>query len=145
LWQSYSEISSTLEKSFSIANEDQMAEDALIRAFAAKQLKDSATFDFFISNKKHCVFRFAFASTFFNIFLFRSNRVITIVNTASFLVIFENRSFLIRFSEVHDMLTHALLARTHFEHFRRDDESFIAIQGLSEQEQRSQTKLINIS
>jgi hypothetical protein len=122
-----------------------MAEDASIRAFAAKQLEDSATFDFFISDKRHCVFRFAFASTFFNIFLFRSSRVITIANTASFLAIFENRSFLIRFSETHDVLTHALLARTHFEHFRRDDESFMAIQGLSEQEQRSQTKSTSIS
>jgi hypothetical protein len=122
-----------------------MTEDASIRAFATRQLKDFATFDFFISNKRHCVFRFAFASTFFNIFLFRSSRVITIVNTASFLAIFEDRSFLVRFSEAHDMLTHALLARTHFEHFRRDSESFIAIQGLSEQEQRSQAKLTSIS
>jgi len=121
-----------------------MAEDASIKAFAAEQLEDSATFDFFISNKRHCVFRFAFALTFFSIFLFRSSRVITIVNTASFLTIFENRSFLIRFSETHDILTHALLARTHFEHFRRDSESFMAIQGLLEQEQRSQAKSISI-
>jgi len=122
-----------------------MTEDASIRVFATKQLEDSATFDFFISNKRHCVFRFAFASTFFSIFLFRSSRVITIVNTASFLAIFENRSSLIRFSEIHDMLTHALLARTHFEHFRRDDKSFMAIQDLLEQEQRSQAKSISIS
>ncbi len=122
-----------------------MTEDASIRAFAAEQLKDSVTFDFFTSNKRHCVFRFAFALIFFSIFLFRNNRVITIVNTASFLAIFENKSSLIRFSEIHDMLTHALLARTHFEHFRRDDESFIAMQNLSEQEQRSQIKSINIS
>jgi hypothetical protein len=122
-----------------------MAEDASIKAFAARQSEDSATFDFFISNKRHCVFRFAFASTFFSIFLFRSSRVITIVNTASFLAIFENRSFLIRFSEIHDMLTHALSARTHFEHFRRDNESFMTIQDLSEQEQRSQTKSTSIS
>jgi hypothetical protein len=114
-----------------------MAEDASIRAFAAEQLEDSATFDFFISDKRHCVFRFAFALTFFNIFLFRSSRVITIANTASFLATFENRFFLMRFNEVHDMLTHALLARTHFEHFKRDSESFIAIQDLLEQEQRS--------
>jgi len=122
-----------------------MTENALIRVFAAKQLEDSATFDFFTSNKKHCVFRFAFALAFFSIFLFRSNRVITIVNTASFLAIFENRSFLIRFSETHDMLTHALLARTHFEHFRRDDKSFMTIQDLLKQEQRSQAKSISIS
>jgi hypothetical protein len=122
-----------------------MAEDASIRAFAAEQSEDSATFDFFTSNKRHCVFRFAFASTFFSIFLFRSSRVITIANTASFLTIFEDRFFLIRFSEIHDMLTHALLARTHFEHFRRDDEFFIAMQNLSEQEQRSQAKSISIS
>jgi len=122
-----------------------MAEDASIRAFATEQLEDSATFDFFTSNKRHCVFRFAFASTFFNIFLFCSSRVITIANTASFLAIFEDRSFLIRFSETHDMLTHALLARTHFKHFRRDDESFMTIQDLSEQEQRSQAKSISIS
>jgi len=122
-----------------------MTEDASIKAFATKQSEDSATFDFFISNKRHYVFRFAFASTFFNIFLFRSSRVITIANTASFLTIFKNKSFLIRFSETHDMLTHALLARTHFEHFRRDDKSFMTIQDLSEQEQRSQTKSISIS
>jgi hypothetical protein len=122
-----------------------MTENALIRTFAAKQLKDSATFNFFTSDKRHCVFRFAFASTFFNIFLFRSSRVITIANTASFLAIFEDRSSLIRFSEIHDMLTHALLARTHFEHFRRDDEFFIAMQSLSEREQRSQAKSISIS
>jgi len=120
------------EKSSSIASEDQMAEDTSIRAFVAEQLKDSATFNFFISNKRHCVFCFAFAFIFFSIFLFRSNRVITIVNTASFLAIFENKSFLMRFSEAHDMLTHALFARTHFEYFRRDSESFIAIQDLSE-------------
>jgi len=41
-----------------------------------------------------------------------------------------------QFSEAHDMLTHALLARTHFEHFKRDSEFFIATQDLSEQEQR---------
>jgi hypothetical protein len=58
-----------------------MAEDASIRAFATKQSEDSATFNFFTPNKRHCVFRFAFASTFFSIFLFRSSRVITIVNT----------------------------------------------------------------
>jgi len=122
-----------------------MTEDAPIRAFAAEQSGDSATFDFFTPDKRHCVFRFAFASTSFSIFLFRSSRVITIVNTASFLAIFENRSFLIRFSEIHDMLTHALSAQTHFEHFRRDDESFMAIQGLPEQEQRSQAKSTSIS
>ncbi len=122
-----------------------MTKDASIKAFATRQLEDFAMFNFFILNKRHCVFRFAFALTFFNIFLFRSNRVITIVNIASFLAIFEDKSFLIRFSEIHDMLTHALLARTHFEHFRRDDESFMTIQGLLEQEQRSQAKSINIS
>ncbi len=122
-----------------------MIEDASIRAFATRQLEDSATFDFFTSNKRHCVFRFAFASTSFSIFLFRSSRVITIVNIASFLATFEDRSSLIRSSEIHDMLTHALLARTHSKHFRRDDESSIAIQGLSKQEQRSQAKSTNIS
>ncbi len=122
-----------------------MARDASIKAFATKQLEDFATFDFFISNKRHCVFRFAFASTSFNIFLFRSSRVITIVNIASSLATFENKFSLMRFSEIHDMLTHALLARTHFEHFRRDDESFMTIQGLLEQEQRSQAKSTNTS
>jgi len=114
-----------------------MIKDASTRAFATRQSKDFATFDFFTSNKKHCVFRFAFASIFFNIFLFRSNCVITIANTTSFLTIFENKSFLMRFSEVHDILIHALLTRTHSKHFRRDDESFIAIQDLSKQKQRS--------
>jgi len=122
-----------------------MIGDASIRAFATRQSRDSATFDSFISNKRHCVFRFAFASTSFNIFLFRSSCVITIANTASSLATFEDRSSLVRFSEIHDMLTHALLARTHFEHFKRDDESFIAIQDLLEQEQRSQAKSTNIS
>jgi len=122
-----------------------MAKDASIKAFATRQSRDSTTFDSFISNKRHCVFRFAFASTFFNIFLFRSSRVITIVNTASFLATFEDRSSLVRFSEIHDMLTHALLARTHSKHFRRDDESFMAIQGLPKQEQRSQAKSTSIS
>jgi len=122
-----------------------MIEDAPIRAFATRQSKDSATFDFSTLDKRHCVFRFAFASTSFNIFLFRSSRVITIASTTSFLAIFEDKSSLIRSSEIHDMLTHALLARTHFEHFIQDDESFIAMQGLLEQEQRSQAKSTNIS
>ena len=121
-----------------------MTRDASIKAFATRQSRDFATFDFFISNKRHYVFRFAFALTFFSIFLFRSNRIITIVNTTSFLAIFENKSFLIRFSEIYDMLTHALLARTHFEHFKRNNKSFMTIQNLSKQKQRSQTKSINI-
>jgi len=107
-----------------------MIEDAPIRAFATRQFDDSITFDSFILDNKHCVFRFVFASTFFSIFLLRSNRVITIVNTTSFFVTLENRSFLVRFKEVHDIFTHDLLARTHFEHFKQDDESFMTMQGL---------------
>jgi len=107
-----------------------MIEDASIRAFAIEQFGDSMTFNFFILNNKHYVFRFAFASTFFNIFLLRSNRVITIANTTSFFATLEDRSSLVRSKEAHDIFTHDLFARTHFEHFRRDDESFITMQGL---------------
>jgi len=46
-----------------------MIEDILIKAFATKQFDDFVTFDFFILNNKYYVFRFVFASTFFNIFL----------------------------------------------------------------------------
>ena len=100
-----------------------MIKDVLIKAFATKQFDDSITFDFSILDNKHCVFRFVFASTFFNIFLLQSNCVITIVNTISSFVTLENRFSLVRSKEVHDIFTHDLLARTHSEHFRRDDES----------------------
>jgi len=95
-----------------------MARDVLIKAFATRQFGDSITFDFSILNNKHYVFRFVFASTFFNIFLLRSNRVITIVNMVSFFVTLKNRFFLIRFKEAHDIFTHDLFVRTHFEHFK---------------------------
>ena len=62
---------------------DQKIEDDSTRAFATKQLKDFKTFDSSILDNKHCVFRFVFALIFFKIFLFRSNRIITIANIAS--------------------------------------------------------------
>jgi len=95
-----------------------MTKDASIRAFVVEQFGDSITFDFFILDNRHCVFRFAFVSTFFNIFLLRSNRVIIIVNTISFFVILKNRFFLVRFKEVHNIFTHDLFAQTHLEHFK---------------------------
>jgi len=107
-----------------------MIRDVLIRAFAAKQFGDSMAFDSSILNNKHCVFRFAFASIFFSIFLLRSNRVITIANTISFFATLENRSSLVRFKKTHDIFTHDLFARTHSKHFKRNNESFITMQGL---------------
>ncbi len=107
-----------------------MTRDVLIKVFATKQFDDLITFNFFILDNKHYVFRFVFVSTFFNIFLLRSNRVITIANTISFFITLENRSFLIRFKKAYDIFTHDLFARTHFEHFKRDDESSMTMQGL---------------
>ncbi len=72
-----------------------MIKDALIKAFATKQFDNFVTFNFFILNNKHYVFRFAFASTFFNIFLLRSNRVIMIANMISFFVTLKNRFSLV--------------------------------------------------
>jgi len=43
------------------------------------------------------------------------------------------------------MFTHDLLARTHFEHFKRDNESSMTIQERLEREQRSQAIFINTS
>ncbi len=131
-------ISSTFERLFSVARDNQKIENDLTRAFATKQLKDSRTFDSFILNNKHCVFCFVFASIFFKIFLFRSNRVITIVNKASSSTILTKRSFLLWLRKNQDMFMYNLFARTHFEHFKRDDESFMAIQERSKREQRSQ-------
>jgi len=128
LW-SYLEIPSTFEKSSSIARDDQKARDDSTRTFATRQLKDSRAFDFFILDKRHCVFRFAFALIFFRIFLFQSNRIMTIVSKASSLAILTKRSFLLWSRKDHDIFTHDLLARTHFEHFKRDEKSFMAIQG----------------
>jgi len=72
-----------------------MTKDALIKAFATKQFDNSITFDFFILNNKHYVFRFVFALIFFSIFLLRSNRIIMIVNTILFFITLKNKSFLI--------------------------------------------------
>ncbi len=107
-----------------------MTRDVLIKAFVAKQFDDLVTFDSFILDSKYCVFRFVFASTFFNIFLLRSNCVITIVNTILFFITLENRSSLIQFKKIHDIFIHDLFAQTHFKHFRQDDESFMTMQGL---------------
>jgi hypothetical protein len=127
LW-SYLEISSTFEKSFSIARDNQKIKDDLTRAFATKQLKNSKAFDFFILNNRHCVFRFVFASIFFMIFLFRSNRIMTIVSKALSLAILTKKSSLLWLRKDQDMFTHDLFARTHFEHFKRDKKSFMTIQ-----------------
>jgi len=72
-----------------------MIKDVLIRVFATKQFNDLITFNFFILDNRYCVFRFAFASTFFNIFLLRSNRIITIINTISFFITLKNRFSLV--------------------------------------------------
>jgi len=72
-----------------------MTKDALIKAFITKQFDDLITFNFFILNNKHYVFRFIFALTFFSIFLLQSNRIITIVNTILFFVTLKNRFFLV--------------------------------------------------
>ncbi len=95
-----------------------MIKDVLIKAFATRQFDDLITFNFFILNNKHCVFRFVFALIFFNIFLLRSNRIIIIVNTISFFATLENRFSLIRFKKVYDIFTYNLFAQTHFEHFK---------------------------
>jgi len=84
-----------LEKLFSIARENQIVENILIRVFAAEQFDNFVIFDFFISNNKYYIFCFVFVLTFFSIFLLQSNCVITIVNTILFSVILENRFFLI--------------------------------------------------
>jgi len=140
----YSEISSTFEKSFNIARDNQKIKDDSTRAFAAKQLKNSKAFNFFILDNRHCVFRFVFALIFFRIFLFRSNRVITIVSRASFLTILTKRSFLLWSRKDQDMFMHDLLARTHFEHFKWDEKSFMTIQEQSERKQRSQAIFISV-
>ena len=124
------------EKLFSIARDDQKIKNNSTKAFATKQLKDSRVFDFFILNNRHCVFRFVFASIFFRIFLFRSNRIIIVASKASSSIILTKRSFLLRSRKDQDMFTHDLFARTHFEHFKRDDESFMTIQKQLEREQR---------
>jgi len=102
----------------SIARENQMIKNILIKAFAIRQFDDSITFNFFILNNKYYVFRFVFASIFFNIFLLRSNRVITIINMISFFITLENKSFLIQFKEIHNIFIYDLFAQTHFEHFK---------------------------
>jgi hypothetical protein len=124
----YSVISSTFEKSSSIARDDQKTKDDSTRAFATKQLKDFETFNFFILDNRYCVFRFVFALIFFRTFLFRSNRIITIVSTASSLAILTERSSLLWSRKNQDMFTHDLFARTHFEYFKRDEKSFMTIQ-----------------
>jgi len=103
LWP-YLEISSTFEKSFSIARNDQKAKNDSTRAFAAEQLKNLEAFDFFIFDNRHYVFRFAFALIFFKIFLFRSNRVMTIVSRASSSAILTERSSLFWSREDQDMV-----------------------------------------
>jgi len=72
-----------------------MIKDVLIKAFATKQFDNFVTFNFFILNNKHCVFRFIFVLIFFNIFLLRSNRIIIIINIILFFIILKNRFFLI--------------------------------------------------
>ncbi len=124
----YLEILSTFEKSSSIARDNQKTKDDSTRAFVTKQLKNLEAFDFFILDNKHCVFHFVFASIFFRIFLFRSNRIITIVNKASSLTILTKRFSLLWLRKDQDMFTHNLFARTHFEHFKRDKKSFMTIQ-----------------
>jgi len=130
----YLEILLTLEMLSSIARKNQIIEDVPIRAFATKQFEDSIVFDFFILDKRYCVFRFVFVSTFFNNFLFWSNRVITIANIALFLATFENRFSLIQFKKIYNIFMHDLFARTHFEHFKQENESFIAMHNLLEQQ-----------
>jgi len=107
-----------------------MIKDILIKAFAIKQFDNSITFNFFILNNRHCVFRFVFALIFFNIFLLRSNCIITNVNTISFFITLENKFSLVRFKKTHDIFIYDLFAQTHFEHFKRNNESFITMQDL---------------
>ncbi len=71
-----------------------MIKDVLIKAFATRQFDNLITFDFFILDSRHYVFRFVFALIFFNIFLLRSNRIITIINTILFFITLKNRFFL---------------------------------------------------
>jgi len=128
LRQFYLEILLTFDKSFSIASENQKIKDDLIRALTTKQFKDFVIFDFVIFDNKHCVLRLTFALVSFRIFLFLSNREITIVNNALSFATLIKRFFLVRSRKNHDILTQDLLTRTHFEHFKRENESFIAIQ-----------------
>ncbi len=72
-----------------------MIKDILIKAFAIKQFNNSITFNFFILDNKHYVFRFVFTLIFFNIFLLRSNCIIIIINIILFFITLENRFFLI--------------------------------------------------
>jgi len=106
------------EKSFSIARENQIIKDILIRAFATRQFDNSIKFNFFILDNKYCVFRFIFVLIFFNIFLLQSNRIITIANIILFFIILENKFSLIRFKKIYNIFIHNLFARTHFEHFK---------------------------
>jgi len=117
LW-AYLVISSTFEKSSSIARDDQKTRDNSTRAFAIEQLKNSRIFDSFILDNKHCVFRFALASIFFKIFLFRSNQIITIASKALSSMILTKKSFLLWSRKDQDMFTYNLFAQTHFEHFK---------------------------
>ena len=129
-------ISSINEKSFNIKSDDQIIKNNFTKAFIIKQLSNFKYLVSFISNIKHWIFRFIFASTFFKIFLLRNNLVITIVN-----IFF----FLMRFKNDQNMFTHDFSTRTHFEHFNRDEKISIAIQRVSITQQRSQKKLIKFS
>ncbi len=107
-----------LEKLFSIAKENQIAENVSIRVFATEQFGNSIVFDFFILDSKYCIFCFVFVLIFFSIFLLQSNCVITVVNIILFSVILENRSSLIQFKKIYNIFIHNLFARTYFEYFR---------------------------
>jgi len=140
----YSEILSTLERLFSIAKENQIAENVSIRVFATEQFDNSIIFDFSISDNKYCIFCFVFVLTFFSIFLLQSNCVITIVNTILFSVTLENRSFLIQFKKIYNIFIHSLSAQIYFEYFRQNNKFSITIQDLLIQQQYLQTKLTNV-
>ncbi len=133
-----------LEKLFSIARENQIAEEISIKIFATEQFDNSIIFDFSILNSKYCIFCFVFVLTSFSIFLLQNNCVITVINTILFSVILENKSSLIQFKKIYNIFIHDLLARIYFEYFRQNNKSFITIQNLLVQQQYLQTKLTSI-
>ncbi len=118
------------EKLFSIAKENQIVENILIKVFATKQFNNSIIFDFFILDNKYYIFCFIFISIFFSIFLLQSNCIITIVNTILFFVTLENRFFLIQFKKIYNIFIHNLFTQIYFEYFRQNNKSFITIQDL---------------
>jgi len=130
LQYSYLEILLMFEKLFSIAKENQIVENILIKVFATKQFNNSIIFDFFILDNKYYIFCFIFISIFFSIFLLQSNCIITIVNTILFFVTLENRFFLIQFKKIYNIFIHNLFTQIYFEYFRQNNKSFITIQDL---------------